>query len=218
MLLNGPAILSLALLALTLAAWVIGVVHPVTLNWAKRSDRAFFVHFDRGRIFFVEQRMFPPNPPGDYVLDATQFNLLKIRGASEGPVATIHFDPLSMAWNRFFSSAIAGVGVTHAPLRILLSSATGRFTGVKVAIRTAAVPYLILVIVFLIPLGIVLRMRRRDRLKAERGLCKVCGYDLRATPRRCPECGTVPPEQVFSGHVGDPPPQTIAENSPPASA
>ena len=40
--------------------------------------------------------------------------------------------------------------------------------------------------------AILLQQIERRRPMYKPGTCQVCGYDLRATPQRCPECGAIP--------------------------
>jgi hypothetical protein len=62
-----------------------------------------------------------------------------------------------------------------------------------------SIRYWIVVIAASIIPSFWIRQWRKRRRHRRIGLCQSCGYDLRATPGRCPECGRVPRELVRAG-------------------
>ena len=59
--------------------------------------------------------------------------------------------------------------------------------------RFVVIPYWFLVACCITIAAFSARSWRRRRRTLFEGRCRQCGYDLRATPNRCPECGTPSP-------------------------
>ena len=60
-------------------------------------------------------------------------------------------------------------------------------------VRVLLVPYWFLAAVAALPPVVRAARWRRQRRRSKLGMCARCGYDLRATPGRCPECGLTTP-------------------------
>lgn len=84
--------------------------------------------------------------------------------------------------NAQFPGTLFGLGYTSIDLPV-----QGRTA--PITIRAVIIPYWLIAAGFLAaPLAALVRgWRKRRRISAH--LCTSCGYDLRATPDRCPECG-----------------------------
>jgi hypothetical protein len=114
-------------------------------------------------------------------------------------------EPDSSALRKEFPNGLSGVHEAHPlpatgyPLvgsfwnRIGFHFAIDRFSGPAdtEAAFTLVVPHWLPLWLSAAPTALWLMRRRRDRLCRRFGLCVGCGYDIRATPDRCPECGRI---------------------------
>jgi hypothetical protein len=84
----------------------------------------------------------------------------------------------------------AGRGDSLRPLWSFLGFRYTALTSFGVTVETVEVPYWALAAASAAcPLVLLYFRRLRPRRRRRLGLCLSCGYDLRATPDRCPECG-----------------------------
>jgi hypothetical protein len=162
--------ISLLLLALVVTAWVRGMTRDEEIGWV-RTDLGpqLDVAWDKSGVRF-EYRFWPERVvKGDTVVLIPTGSRDQIYFRTYHGTSGFIWRTISPLWNR------AGF---HAVEREIFSQ--------------LLVPFWFLVLLTLVhPLVSAVSFARR-RLAYLPGMCKNCGYDLRMTPDRCPECGIVP--------------------------
>ena len=107
----------------------------------------------------------------------------------------LRFGPYSQHWELTaypdcYDSREAGVlGFASRTEKELDGGDLGMWCGV--AIGEIAIPYWFLVLSASVLPCMWGTRPRKERNHDQSSLCRTCAYDLRATPSRCPECGTI---------------------------
>jgi len=172
---SAAAVLSLVLCAATMAAWVRSYRTSDLASWT-RGDHRLEVKIDTYR-------------------GGLSTSVIRAKSYLSTRTGWWPYAPVSYDQSR---------GSKRAPLN-QFGFALDYFENSEYAMRSLACPYwFIMLLTTILPLArLALGRRRARRLGMHPNLCRHCGYDCRATPDRCPECGTVPtPQPARPGGAG----------------
>lgn len=149
------------------------------LSWLRRTFVRLLVLLSHGLLaFFVLRLWFKPDGALDFTIPLAHRPLTSTELAS----GQDHF--VEYEWS--------AAGARVAKQVFVLFTDGGRPNGNGLTQLVFAVPYWLLAIAAsVLPIWFWFRVRRQIvmRRRAAAGQCVGCGYDVRATPERCPECG-----------------------------
>jgi hypothetical protein len=185
-LLYSATAMSLLLCAATIAIWVRGYgvnewLKYQVLDAAQCRWTGYALVSDQGTLYVSYGQLILPSPAV-----ATKY----ARGLQQPGLFHLMLTPKPGDLNAFQGTFWNRRGFAFIlERRFNLQSSDGAYSD---EFDRALLPdwFIVLMLILLSLPGVI--SFRRKRLRDARGLCRKCGYDLRATPERCPECGTVP--------------------------
>ncbi len=155
-----------SVISIALCAWLllqsVGIAPPAGLSWGDGVRGRAYAVAADGAII-VQTLSGVKNPPPNCIISFTR----------EGPDALgFHFYRTNLIVLAQDRTPLPGIYAKQTELRIAMGW-----------------PMLLSVLIGSLCLSNIVKERRAARTAHH---CRNCGYDLRATPARCPECGLVP--------------------------
>ncbi len=176
---NLLAGVSLLLCIAITALWVRSYWRSDAITFLATPTSTFFFGDWRGHVDLTRQYVVPAVPSG-WVATTSNFGHIDTARQDGHLSGGVSIDPHLAFPDAFYFGHTMPLGTSTISSVQIFSQ-----------IEVWAVPFWLTVLVLAIFPAILIRQIIRASRRSISGLCPTCGYDLRATPDRCPECGTV---------------------------
>ncbi|HEY7087300.1 MAG TPA: hypothetical protein VH518_04375 [Tepidisphaeraceae bacterium] len=185
---NLAVVLSLLLFLATTVLWLRGHFVQDVISFTRGQDRFIRLHMKENGLVIASISPWPRREPLTWRWDWT---------GRQGYGVPVMFDVKTMTSGTVVPgiSYNIGTGTVNDPA---LAGNAATVVRAKVLVIVWLWP-LVITLALAVPLtAMVVRRWVIRRKRSANGLCLVCGYDLRASPGRCPECGAIsePPATI----------------------